>query len=152
MLQSDKDTIAAIATAPGEGAIGIIRLSGDHAIRFADRIFSSSTPLSQVPSRKLQYGFIRIEGQNLDQVLASFMPAPHSFTGEDTVEFNCHGGPFLLRKILDGIVRQGARHAEPGEFTKRAFLNGKLDLSQAEAVALQPPLTSQPVQTVASVS
>jgi len=135
MNASDKDTIAAIATAPGEGAIGIVRLSGLRAISIADSVFFSSSPLVQASPRTLTYGCIRIQGQNLDQVLASVMPGPHSFTGEDTVEFNCHGGPFLLRRILDGILQEGARHAERGEFTKRAFLNGKLDLSQAEAVA-----------------
>ena len=132
---SDNDTIAAIATAPGEGAIGIIRLSGPDAISIGERFFRSKTPLSRLPSHQLSFGHLYIQGRDFDKVLISVMRAPNSFTGEDTVEFNCHGGPFLLRRIMEAVFREGARPAGPGEFTRRAFLNGKMDLSQAEAVS-----------------
>lgn len=132
---SDNDTIAAIATAPGEGAIGIIRLSGPDAISIGERFFRGKTPLRHLPSRHLSFGHLYIQGRDFDKVLISVMRAPNSFTGEDTVEFNCHGGPFLLRRIMEAIFHKGARPAGPGEFTRRAFLNGKMDLSQAEAVS-----------------
>ncbi len=132
---SDQDTIAAIATAPGEGAIGIIRLSGPDAISIGEHFFRGKTPLGHIPSRQLSFGHLCIQGRDFDKILVSIMRAPNSFTGEDIVEFNCHGGPFLLRRILEAIFQEGARPAAPGEFTKRAFLNGKMDLSQAEAVA-----------------
>ena len=132
---SDNDTIAAIATAPGEGAIGIIRLSGPDAISIGERLFRGKTPLSALPSRQLAFGHLYIHGREFDKILISVMRAPNSFTGEDTVEFNCHGGPFLLRRIMEAFFREGARPAGPGEFTRRAFLNGKMDLSQAEAVS-----------------
>ena len=135
MNASDKDTIVAIATASGEGAIGIIRLSGPNAISISDQFFHGRTSLQHSLSHTLSYGQFRDRGQDLDQILASVMRAPNSFTGEDTVELNCHGGPFLLRKLIGCLIHAGARPASPGEFTKRAFLNGKLDLSQAEAVA-----------------
>ena len=132
---SDNDTIAAIATAPGEGAIGIIRLSGPDALSIAEHLFKGKTPLSRLPSRQLSFGHLYIQGREFDKILISVMRAPNSFTGEDTVEFNCHGGPFLLRRIMEAIFQKGARPAGPGEFTRRAFLNGKMDLSQAEAVS-----------------
>ena len=132
---SDNDTIAAIATAPGEGAIGIIRLSGPDALTIAEHLFKGKTPLSRLPSRQLSFGHLYIQGREFDKILISVMRAPNSFTGEDTVEFNCHGGPFLLRRIMESIFQEGARPAGPGEFTRRAFLNGKMDLSQAEAVS-----------------
>lgn len=132
---SDNDTIAAIATAPGEGAIGIIRLSGPGAISIGEHLFRGKSPLSHLPSHQLSFGHLYIQGQNFDKVLVSVMRGPNSFTGEDTVEFNCHGGPFLLRRIMEAIFQEGARPAGPGEFTRRAFLNGKMDLSQAEAVS-----------------
>ena len=132
---SDQDTIAAIATAPGEGAIGIIRISGPQAISIGEHFFKGKIPLRHLPPRQLSLGHFYIQGRAFDKVLASIMRAPNSFTGENTVEFNCHGGPFLLRRILEAIFQEGARPADPGEFTKRAFLNGKMDLSQAEAVA-----------------
>lgn len=135
MRSSDTDTIVAIATAPGEGAIGIVRLSGSKAVFFADQCFRGSVRLENATPRTLTYGRFISSGQNLDEVLASVMYAPNSYTGEDTVEFNCHGGPFLLRRVVESLVSLGARLALPGEFTKRAFLNGKLDLSQAQAVA-----------------
>lgn len=132
---SDNDTIAAIATAPGEGAIGIIRLSGQDAFSIGERLFRGKTSLSDLPSHQLSFGHLYIHGRDFDNVLISVMRAPNSFTGEDTVEFNCHGGPFLLRRIMEAIFQGGARPARPGEFTRRAFLNGKMDLSQAEAVS-----------------
>ena len=132
---SDQDTIAAIATAPGEGAIGIIRISGPQAISIGEHFFRGKIPLRHLPPRQLFFGHLCIHGRDFDKVLVSVMRAPNSFTGEDTVEFNCHGGPFLLRRVLEAIFQEGARPAAPGEFTKRAFLNGKIDLSQAEAVA-----------------
>ena len=132
---SDNDTIAAIATAPGEGAIGIIRLSGPDAISIGERLFRGKNLLSNLPSRQLSFGHLYIQGRNFDKVLVSVMRAPNSFTGDDTVEFNCHGGPFLLRRIMEAVFQEGGRPAGPGEFTRRAFLNGKIDLSQAEAVS-----------------
>ncbi len=135
MRPSDRDTIVAIATAPGEGAIGIIRLSGDEAISMASCSFHGKEPLDQLEDRRLTFGRLIIRDQFLDEVLVSVMRAPHSYTGEHTVELNCHGGPLVLRRIVESLLAAGARQAEPGEFTRRAFLNGKMDLTQAEAVA-----------------
>lgn len=131
------DTIAAISTSTGNSGIGIIRISGDESIEITDRIFKSNKKdkkLINVKSHTINYGHI-VDGENtLDQVLVSVMKGPHSYTGEDTVEINCHGGMLILKKVLDLVIKNGAKSAEPGEFTKRAFLNGRLDLSQAEAV------------------
>jgi tRNA modification GTPase len=135
MQTSDNDTIVAIATASGRGAIGIVRLSGPKAVVLADSVFVGFTRLREALPRTLIFGRFVSKGQDLDEILASVMYAPHSYTGEDTVELNCHGGAFLLRKVVDALLEAGARMAGPGEFTKRAFLNGKLDLSQAQAVA-----------------
>lgn len=132
------DTIAAIATPVGEGGIGIIRLSGKDAIVMADTIFTShvSKKLTDRPSHTLTYGFIvdPVRGGKVDEVLVTVMRAPRTYTREDVVEINCHGGILPLRKVLGLVLACGARMAEPGEFTKRAFLNGRIDLSQAEAV------------------
>ncbi|HWR57670.1 MAG TPA: tRNA uridine-5-carboxymethylaminomethyl(34) synthesis GTPase MnmE [Thermodesulfovibrionales bacterium] len=132
------DTIAAISTPLGEGGIGIVRLSGKDAVSIAAKLFSSSKGrrLEDAESHKLIRGFITnpSSGSTLDEVLVAVMKAPHTYTREDVVEINCHGGVLPLRKILELVLRQGARLAEPGEFTKRAFLNGRIDLSQAEAV------------------
>jgi tRNA modification GTPase TrmE len=131
------DTIAAIATAMNNSGIGIIRISGKEAIAVADRIFESKKKgksLKNVPSHTVHYGLIKDGNIILDEVLAVVMRGPHSYTGEDTVEINCHGGVFVMKKILEAVIRYGAVLAEPGEFTKRAFLNGRIDLSQAEAV------------------
>src|SRR5512136_1189345 len=129
------DTIAAISTPLGEGGIGIVRLSGRDAIPIAEKLFSSpkNKKLSQSESHTLTYGFIHdpSAGTTIDEVLVSIMKAPNSYTKEDVVEINCHGGLLPLRKILELVLRNGARLAEPGEFTKRAFLNGRIDLSQA---------------------
>lgn len=133
MLQ---DTIVAIATAVGESAIGIIRLSGEDSISIVSDIFESKSKkkLSEFFNRELAYGHIVNQGKVIDEVLVAFMQAPKTYTKEDIVEINCHGGVIPMNQILKLVVQRGARMAEPGEFTKRAFLNGRLDLSQAEAV------------------
>ena len=129
------DTIAAIATPAGEGALAIVRLSGTQALEIADRLFTGRVSLSTVPGFTIHYGRARFPGgDEIDEVLASVFRAPRSFTGEDSVEFSCHGGMLVTHLILDGALAAGARQAEPGEFTRRAFLNGRIDLSQAEAV------------------
>lgn len=134
-ITQEFDTIAAISTPPGEGAISIVRLSGDQAIAIADRIFSSKS-LAEVPSHTIHYGHIidPVEERLMDEVMLSVMKQPRTFTREDVVEINCHGGIVVVNQLLQLVLRQGARLAEPGEFTKRAFLNGRVDLSQAEAV------------------
>ena len=131
-----EDTIVSIATAPGEAGIGIIRISGEESLKIADMIFSSAknTKLSDFDNNKLVYGHIYDEDKKIDEVLVAYMVKPHSYTREDVVEINCHGGIVSSRKILDLVLKKGARVAENGEFTKRAFLNGRIDLSQAEAV------------------
>lgn len=131
------DTIAAISTAHGTGGIGIIRISGSLAFEIAGRIFKGRRAFSEIKSHTINYGRIidPSSGEMLDEVLISKMAGPHTFTCEDIVEVNCHGGIIVLKKILELILREGARLAEPGEFTKRAFLNGRIDLSQAEAVS-----------------
>lgn len=132
------DTIAAISTPPGEGGIGIVRISGRDAIKIADDIFFSpkGKKLINIPSHNIIYGFIidPLSNKKIDEVLVSVMRAPHTYTREDVVEINCHGGSIILKNILHIILKRGARLAEPGEFTRRAFLNGRIDLSQAEAV------------------
>lgn len=132
------DTIAAIATALSDSGIGIIRISGRDAVEIVDRIYLSKNRkkhLKDVESHTIHYGYI-VDKQDeiLDEVLVSIMKAPKSYTGEDTVEINCHGGILMLNRILETVLNSGARMAEPGEFTKRAFLNGKMDLTKAEAV------------------
>lgn len=131
------DTIAAIATALSESGIGIIRISGDEAIETADRIFrtkSGKKILRTIESHTIHYGFIVDTEEIIDEVMVSVMKAPRSYTAEDTVEINCHGGILVMQKILELTLKNGARMAEPGEFTKRAFLNGRIDLAKAEAV------------------
>jgi tRNA modification GTPase len=136
MRQNDTDTIAAIATPLGEGGISVIRVSGQDALAVADRGFRSSKRLSSVQSHTAHFGrFVSPSGDVLDEVVALVFRQPNSYTGENVVEISCHGGVFVTRRILEALVDYGARLAEPGEFTKRAFLNGKIDLSQAEAVA-----------------
>ena len=135
MRPSDRDTIVAIATGQGEAAIGIVRLSGPEAVGIASGFFYGSHELSHVEDRRLTYGRFVVGEQDLDEVLVCVMRGSRSFTGEDTVEFNCHGGPLLLRRAMEALVEAGARPAEPGEFTRRAFLNGRIDLTQAEAIA-----------------
>lgn len=131
------DTIAAISSAAGNSGIGIIRVSGDEAIEVVDKIFrpaNKNKKLANVESHTVHYGHIMDGDKTLDQVLVIVMKNQHSYTGEDTVEIDCHGGMLILKKVLDLVLKNGARTAEPGEFTKRAFLNGRIDLSQAEAV------------------
>ena len=131
------DTIAAIASGHQVAAIGIVRMSGEQSIAYADRLFTPSfgERLSEQKDRKLVFGELRdTEGQLLDLCLCTVSRAPQSYTGENTVEFQCHGSPMLLRTLLDNLFKLGARQAGPGEFTKRAFLNGRMDLSSAEAV------------------
>lgn len=131
------DTITAIATGLSNAGISIVRISGDQAFHIIDRIYRSRTgkkKLSEQKSHTLHYGFILDETQVIDEVMVAVMKAPSTYTREDTVEINCHGGIVVTRKILEIVLKNGARLAEPGEFTKRAFLNGRIDLSQAEAV------------------
>ena len=132
-----EDTIAAISTPPGEGGIGIIRISGSDAVEITGRIFCGpgDKPVKLKP-RQVHYGHIVDvkSGEKIDEVIVSFMKAPRSYTTQDVVEINCHGGPIILKKVLDLVLNKGARIAEPGEFTKRAFMGGRIDLAQAEAV------------------
>ncbi len=131
-----EDTIAAIATAVGEGSIAVIRISGPEALQIADRIYTGKDSLASQPTHTIHYGKVRDpqSGETVDEVLVSVMRAPRSFTMEDVVEISCHGGIVPVRRTLDLLLDAGARMAEPGEFTKRAFLNGRIDLAQAEAV------------------
>ena len=131
-----KDTIAAISTAMTNSGIGIVRMSGDEAFDIIKKIYKGKRDkdLSKVKSHTIHYGYIMDGEETIDEVLVMIMRGPHSYTGEDTVEINCHGGVFVVKKILETVIKYGARPADPGEFTKRAFLNGRMDLSQAEAV------------------
>jgi len=132
------DTIAAISTFPGEAGIGIVRISGEDALEILSRIFRpfKKKDIKSVKSHTIHYGHIvdPETGEVYDEVLVTVMKKPHTYTREDVVEINCHGGIVVTSKILELVLRNGARLAEPGEFTKRAFLNGRIDLSQAEAV------------------
>jgi tRNA modification GTPase len=128
------ETIAAISTPAGEGAIALVRISGEEAIAVADRIFRGSETPSQFPSHARRLGEIVEGDQSIDQVLLSVHRAPATYTGEDLVEISCHGGILVTARVLEACLRAGARAAQPGEFTERAFLNGKMDLTQAEAV------------------
>ena len=128
------DTIAAISTPKGEGGIAIIRISGDKSFEILDKIFVKKNPNANLGFYKLNYGFIKDGEKTVDEVMAVRLKAPKSYTCEDIVEINCHGGTLVSEKVLELVLRNGARHAESGEFTKRAFMNGRIDLSQAEAV------------------
>jgi tRNA modification GTPase len=132
------DTIAAVATPPGTGGLAVIRVSGPRALAIADLCFHPgrpSSPLpSNAPSHTVHHGFILSNGQRIDEVLLTVLRAPRTYTREDTIEVGCHGGPLVTRQVLDTFLHAGASLAAPGEFTRRAFLNGRLDLSQAEAV------------------
>ena len=128
------DTIAAISTPRGEGGIGIIRISGDKSFEILDRIFNTKNPNRDLGFYKFNYGFIHDNGKIVDEVMVVRMKAPKTYTCEDVVEINCHGGHLISEKVLELVLKNGARHAEQGEFTKRAFMNGRIDLSQAEAV------------------
>ena len=138
-----KETIAAISTGMTNSGIGIVRISGEEAVLVADPIYRGKKKLCEVKSHTINYGYIvdreissaeKKSEEVIDEVLVTVMKAPGTFTGEDTVEINCHGGTFVVKKVLELVLKNGASPAEPGEFTKRAFLNGKMDLSQAEAV------------------
>lgn len=129
-------TIAAISTAMSNSGIGIVRMTGPESFEIADRIYKGKKEkkLCDQKSHTIHYGYITDGDETIDEVLVMLMRGPHSYTGEDTVEINCHGGVYVVKRILETLIKYGARPAEPGEFTKRAFLNGRLDLSQAEAV------------------
>ena len=130
------DTIAAIATAMSSSGIGIIRISGDESVEIVDRIFSmkNEKKLSDMPTHTIHYGHIIDGDEVIDEVMVVLMRAPKSYTKEDTVEIDCHGGVYVMKRVLETVIKYGARPAEPGEFTKRAFLNGRIDLAQAESV------------------
>ena len=133
----NSDTIAAIATAMSPSGIGIIRISGEDTLDIIDRIYRSKDgkkKISKCKSHTIHYGYIYDEDEVVDEVMVLLMKAPNSYTREDTVEIDCHGGVYVMKRILETVIKNGARPAEPGEFTKRAFLNGRIDLSQAEAV------------------
>ena len=133
----NSDTIAAIATAMSPSGIGIIRISGEDALPVIDRIYRSKyghKKLSLCESHTIHYGYIYDDNEMVDEVMVLLMKAPHSYTKEDTVEIDCHGGVYVMKRILETVIIHGARPAEPGEFTKRAFLNGRIDLTQAESV------------------
>ncbi len=132
----DLDTITSISTPMGEGAIGIVRLSGPQAVEIADKLYKGKHLLNDVPSHTINYGHI-IDPESkevVEEVMVSVLRAPKTFTREDIIEINCHGGILTINRVLELTMTYGARMAEPGEFTKRAFLNGRIDLSQAEAV------------------
>lgn len=132
-----EDTIVAIATAMAPSGIGIVRISGPEAVAVADRLYrgkKKEKKLADMKSHTIHYGWIVEKEQVLDEVLVMLMRGPHSYTGEDTVEIDCHGGVLAVKRVLEAVLHAGARIADPGEFTKRAFLNGRIDLSQAEAV------------------
>ncbi len=130
------DTIAAIATAMSSSGIGIIRISGEDAVTITEKIFrmKNGKKLSEMPTHTIHYGHICDGEEVIDEVMVLLMRGPKSYTREDTVEIDCHGGVYVMRRVLETVIRYGARPAEPGEFTKRAFLNGRIDLSQAESV------------------
>lgn len=138
MEKYENETIAAIATALSDSGIGIVRISGENAIYIIDNIFRSAAGrriLTKVRSHTIHYGYIVDSDENvIDEVMVAVMKAPRSYTTEDTVEINCHGGVLVMQKVLEAVLHAGARLAQPGEFTKRAFLNGRIDLSRAEAV------------------
>ena len=133
-LAEHKDTIVALSTAPGVGAIAVIRLSGDTAIEITDKVFIGKR-LARAASHTLHFGVISDDGNKIDEVVIGLFKNPRSYTGEDIIEISCHGSPFIQQQIIQLLIKNGARLAKPGEFTMRAFLNGKMDLSQAEAVA-----------------
>ena len=134
MMVNDHDTIIAPATATG-GALAVIRLSGRDAIAIADRLFRGRRPLAELQSHRVAFGTLQEGDRVVDEVVATLYRGPHSYTGEDTVEWSCHGSTYIVQEVLRLALKEGARMAEPGEFTRRAYLAGRLDLSQAEAVA-----------------
>ncbi|MFI3206306.1 MAG: tRNA uridine-5-carboxymethylaminomethyl(34) synthesis GTPase MnmE [Clostridia bacterium] len=144
MANINSTSIAAISTAKGLGGIAVIRISGNKAREIADKVFKGSKKISELPSYTASYGKVYDSQKNLiDEVVALNFIAPKSFTGEDVVEISCHGGTYTSQRVLDAVIQAGASHAMQGEFTKRAFLNGKIDLSQAEAISELISATSQ---------
>lgn len=133
--ESHNDTIAAVATPPGSGAIGIIRISGPRAVAIASKIFAGNKDPESMPGFTAALGWIERQGERIDEVICLVMRAPLSYTCEDVVEFHCHGGPLTLAAVMEAVLAEGARPAQPGEFTRRAFLSGRIDLARAEAVA-----------------
>jgi tRNA modification GTPase len=131
---SKEDTIVALATPPGAGAIAVIRISGKDALTISDKLFTGKK-LSQQESHTAHFGYLKEDGRTIDEVVATVFRNPRSYTKEDTVEFSCHGSDFIVRQALQAFIKKGARYARAGEFTMRAFLNGRFDLAQAEAVA-----------------
>ena len=135
-MLTQEDTIAAIATPIGIGGLSVVRLSGKDAIHICERIFRGQKPLSKMKGYTAQYGkIIDLQGNDIDEVVVTIFTSPHSYTTENMVEISCHGGMFITQQILNAVLNAGARIAQPGEFTKRAFLNGRIDLAQAEAIA-----------------
>ena len=134
----EEDTICAIASGMGKAAIGIVRISGQDAVSIVDKVFQNpkGRKLTDLKSYQASYGHILDPANNqvIDEVIVLVMKEPHTYTTEDCVEIDCHGGPFVMQKVMDLLVRNGARPAEPGEFTKRAFLGGRVDMTEAEAV------------------
>jgi tRNA modification GTPase len=133
-LSGWNDTIVALATPPGVGALGIIRLSGEKAVPIVDELFASKN-LEKQKTHTIHFGLLKNNAEVLDEVVVSLFKAPQSYTGENVVEITCHGSPFIHQQVIEACIQKGARLAKPGEFTQRAFINGKLDLTQAEAVA-----------------
>lgn len=131
----ERDTIVALSTAPGMAAIAVIRLSGDAAVSIADKLFYGKKKISDCASHTAHFGKIIFNDKLLDEVVLTLFKAPHSYTRENIVEISCHGSTYIVQQILQACMQSGARAAKAGEFTLRAFLNGALDLSQAEAVA-----------------
>ena len=142
------DTICALATAPG-GALGIIRISGPQSLENLSRVFRGSGDVQTFPANTIHYGHIKDGAEVIDEVMVSVFRAPHSYTGEDSVEISCHGSRYILNKVLELLMANGCRMARPGEFTQRAYLNGKMDLSQAEAVADLIASTNQATHQIA---
>jgi len=134
-FEKDQDTIIALATPAGISAISVIRMSGNNSLAIADKLFKGKKKISDAPPHTIHYGKILLENETIDDSLVSVFHTPHSYTGENSVEISTHGNPLIIQKIIETAVKNGARIAEPGEFTKRAFLNGRIDLTQAEAVA-----------------
>ena len=132
-MHTASDTIVALATAPGTGAIAIVRMSGEDAIEICNRVFSKD--LSSAAGHTIHFGSIKHQDQVIDEVLVSLFRAPKSYTKENLVEISCHGSNYIVQQIIQVLLKNGARLAQPGEFTKRAFMNGQFDLAQAEAVA-----------------
>lgn len=132
----NEDTIVAVITGGGAGAVSVLRISGNDAIKISDSVFKGHRPLAEAATHTVHYGSLTdAKGEVIDDVLAAVFREPHSYTGENSVEISCHGNPLIVQKIISSILSSGARLAEPGEFTRQAFLNGRIDLAQAEAVA-----------------